>query len=563
MIPARAIAATYHESCRHSHVKGIRNKVFPLHSCWLLDFAASLENITDNSPHNLLNDGLTAAAQSHHMLIAGGSVIRCLAKAGSRGYVNATHYIKIGAGDVDESAGTMTIPAAARLTLRTKLGFSAGDLGVGLFYQATLQYLFFFYTDVVGISPAKVAMIFVIARCADVTVCPLIGAMADRTRTRWGRFRPYLALGSVPLAIALIAVFTSIGGGENLKALFALVTYSLFSICYAVVTIPYTALMGAMTSDPHDRTQLGTYRSIFSFSASLIVSAAMLPIARSVGEAVGFQVAAGCVILLALPAIWVAFFSAREAISPAKDEKIEFRHMAAAVGTRPLMTMYAILILVNISVMLRSSGAVYFFKYNLGRPDLVSVYLTVVGVLLLVGIMVTPMIVRRIGKRSAMVAGTMLVVIGQIALSFVPTSVIGTFLCAGILPAFGTGFQVATIWPLFADSVDFAEWKRGKRVEGAALGVAIFSQKLSLALGGILSGWTLAISGYVANGAQSPTGLRGILALCAYYPAVAALICLGLACYYPLTEQKMQGLQSDLARRRLSRSAGQGALSGI
>jgi sugar (glycoside-pentoside-hexuronide) transporter len=455
-------------------------------------------------------------------------------------------------GDVTASADSKAIVGTPKLTLWEKLGFSVGDLGIGLFYQATLQYLFFFYTDVAGIPPGKVALIFVIARCADVTICPFIGVMADKTRSRWGRFRPYLIFGSIPLAISLIAVFTTVGNQTDIKALFALVTYSIFSMCYAVVTIPYTALMGTLTSDPHDRTQLGTYRSIFSFSASLLISAAMLPIARSAGGVWGFRLAAACILLLALPAIWIAFFSSREAVRPAKNENIQFKHMMQAVSTRPLVTMYAILIVLNISIMLRSSGAVYYFKYNLGRPDLISPYLSVVGVLLLVGVVLTPLVVRRIGKRAAMAAGTGLVVIGQVALSLAPANVLGTFLYAGILPALGTGFQVATIWPLFADSVDFAEWKRGKRVEGAALGVAIFGQKLSLALGGILSGWTLAASGYVANGVQSAAGLRGILALCGYYPAVAAMICFALACYYPLTEPKMRDLQTDLVRRRLA-----------
>jgi sugar (glycoside-pentoside-hexuronide) transporter len=382
----------------------------------------------------------------------------------------------------------VTTMGMVRLDTRGKLGYGAGDLGQTLFFQATLLYLIYFYTDVAGIAPAAVGTILLIARSIDAFVNPLIGMLADRTRTRWGRFRPYLLFGAIPLALTAFATFSTVPGSEASKQAFAIVSYAAFSICFATVAIPYSALLSTITSDPRDRTALGTLRAGFSFSAGIIVSFATLPLVNLFGGGnAGFHLAIAVFGVIGVALVWITFATTKELVSPSRKDSPKLSEMVRCLGTAPIMIFVAMFLLTNISTMLRSAGAIYFFKYTLGRAELVSAYLTFGAVMTVVGIAVTPFIGRWIGKRGAMIAGLVLMAVGYIMASIIPASITSTFVWLGFFVYFGYGLKAATTWPILADCVDYAEWRRGKRVDGVAYGFAILAQKLSLALGGVIT----------------------------------------------------------------------------
>lgn len=440
---------------------------------------------------------------------------------------------------------------ATRVGIRQKLGYATGDLGQTLFFQATLLYLLYFYTDVAGIAPASVATILLVARMIDTVSNPCIGVLADRTRTRWGRFRPYLLLGAVPLGLTALATFTVVPGSAAFKEGYAIASYATFSICFAAVAIPYSALLGTMTADSRDRSSLGALRAGFSFSAGIIVSSVTLPIVSLADSpATGFHLAIGAFSVVGVVLIWTAFASTREAIIVPRALAPSLRESARALVSAPIVIFTALFLLTNLATMLRSAGAMYYFKYTLGRTELVSAYLTFGAVMTVIGIAAAPFVSRVAGKRGTMIVGLVMMAVGYALTSALPATVVATFLWLGFFVYFGFGLKAATTWPILADCVDYAEWRHGKRVEAIAYGFAIFSQKLSLALGGAIAGWILSWSGYVANAEQTADALRGIQGLVAFLPAACMVCAVVLALLYPLTDARVEALNAELRRHK-------------
>lgn len=438
-----------------------------------------------------------------------------------------------------------------QLSTGRKIGYGAGDLGATLFFQAALLYLIYFYTDVAGIAPAAVGLILLVARTIDAASNPIIGALADRTRTRWGRFRPYLLLGAIPLAVAAFATFSTIPGDGTTKQIYAMVTYTIFSICFALVAIPYSALIGTITTDPKERTALGTIRAGFSFSAGIIVSFVTLPIVEMFGGgSTGFHIALIVFGVIGVSLIWTAFFSTREGPAPKREESPGFRDTASALATFPFILFVLIFFASNIAIVLRSAGAIYYFKYNLGDEGLISAFLTFGAVMTVLGIIATPLVGRFVGKREIMIIGLVMMAVGYIGVSILPPSVVGTFFWLGLLPFFGGGLKAATTWPILADCVDYAEWKKVKRIDAVAYGFAIFAQKLSFALGGAITGWVLSATGYVANVDQTEEALRGIMTVTGYIPAVILTLAVVMGFLYPLGARRVDQITEDLAARK-------------
>lgn len=448
----------------------------------------------------------------------------------------------------DERPGTQ---GSIRVGSWQKLGYGVGDLGQTLFFQATLLYLLYFYTDVAGIAPAGVATILLVARMLDTASNPIIGVLADRTRSRWGRFRPYLLFGALPLGLTALATFTVVPGSAVFKEGYAIVSYAAFSICFAAVAIPYSALLATITSDPRDRSSLGALRAGFSFSAGVIVSSVTLPIVNlAANSAAGFHLAIGIFGAVGVILLWTAFASTREAIVVPRAHAPSLRESARALGTAPIVIFTLLFLLTNLSTMLRSAGAMYYFKYNLARAELVSAFLTFGSVMTVIGIAVAPFISRRTGKRGTMIVGVVMMAVGYAMTSILSTTVVSTFVWLGFFVYFGFGLKAATTWPILADCVDYAQWRHGKRVDGIAYGFAIFSQKLSLALGGAIAGWILSWSGYVANAEQTTSAMRGIQGLVAFLPSACMVCAVILALLYPLTDARVEALNAELKRHQ-------------
>ena len=290
-----------------------------------------------------------------------------------------------------------------------RLSYAVGDFGINLYFMSALTFLLFFYTEVYGLSAAVAGGVFLVARVVDAVTDPIMGFVADRTRSRWGRFRPYVLYGPVPLGLITVAMFTVPGFGDFGKVVWAYVTYTLFGIVYTVVTIPYAAMTAVMTDDYQERTRLTTLRIGCAFGGGIAVSAGLAQLVDWLGGgANGFQAAMILFSVVATALLWVTFAGTEERIAPARSaHKLSLADGARALAANPPLIVVVLLFTLGmLAFTVRMTAAPYYFKYNMGREDLLSLYFAVTLPVMYLGLVAVPWLSRRFGKAGGIRVGS-------------------------------------------------------------------------------------------------------------------------------------------------------------
>lgn len=449
---------------------------------------------------------------------------------------------------------TLATSGTKKLGVGAYVGYGVGDLAVNLFFQSALIFLLFFYTDVFGISPAAAASIFLVARVVDAITDPMMGMIADRTRTRWGKFRPYLLIGGPPLALIAVATFSAPDLGDSGKIVYAYVTYILFGIAYTVVSIPYSGLTAVITDDGQERTILSAYRMAFAMVGGLIVSAATWPLVEAFGGGViGYQMTIGIygIAAILLLAITFATTTETEVSNLAKPPTIA-ESIGALSGNLPLWLIIIAFWMGMMAFTIRSSAIIYYFVYNLGREDLIAFYMPSLAAAHLLGVIVTPWIAKRIGKKGTYFWGSVMGILSGLALYITPYDAIPAIFAISILGGFFFAAPTVMGWSMLPDTIEYAEWKQGVRADGAIYAAASFFQKLAMAIGGAMAGLILSMTGYVANQAQTPEALNGILFMVALGPVIAMAIGIFAIWFYQLDDETHASIRAELDERRSS-----------
>ncbi len=437
-----------------------------------------------------------------------------------------------------------------RLSARQRIGYGAGDLGINLYFISTATYLLYFYTDVFGLSAAAAASVLLVARVVDAVTDPIMGMIAERTRTRWGRLRPYLLFGAVPLGLLGVLTFTTPALGEGGKLVWAYLTYVAFGICYTVVGIPYSALTSSLTSNHQERTVLSTIRMAFAFSGGYLISVAMLPLVGLFPEpALGFQGVMMGFAVLATGLLWFTFSVTQERIQPPPSQRLSFTGSLAAVFRNPPLLLVMVLFTGGMmSFTVRQAVTVYYLKYNVGREDLVALFFAVTMPVMLLGLLAVPRLAARFGKAGGILAGALLTIAGSLGLYFTPYDAVGAIFFFACVVALG-GTPIAVLgWAMIPDTVDYAHWKLGLRADGAIFSFASFFQKLAKAIGGAGVAGALALAGYVANQDQTPETLRAIHNLMTLVPVGIMLVMMAAAWFYRLDEAAHGEIVASLDR---------------
>jgi glycoside/pentoside/hexuronide:cation symporter, GPH family len=471
-----------------------------------------------------------------------------------------------------------------KLTARERFSYGFGDFASCLYWQSISQYLTLFYTDVFGLQAKDAGAMIGLSRSADAFVDPAVGMAADRTKTRMGKFRPYLLFGCVPLAVAGVLTFTVPSLGYHGKLVWAAITFNVMMILYTLINIPYTAMLGVISPDPNERTGLSSIKFVGAFSAGIVVSATLLPMAKVGGwlgastVERGWQLSFVIYGLAAIASFLVVYFNTRERVQPPSAQKTSIgKDLVDLVTNGPWVILLATTITFILFVALRGNITAYYFKYYVGNQKvtlptylpaflagthdwgweaLVSAFNTTNQILSLLGTMLVPFVARIGGRKVTFtIFFTIAIVSTGIFYVFKPENLVLIYL-VGALGSITGGPLSVLLWAMYADTADYAEWKKGSRATGLVFSASIFSQKQGWAVGAYFSGLLMSSAGFVANQAQTPESLHGLVSLMSIYPAAIGLLSLLiLLVFYPLSEKRMAQIAIDLKERRAQAAA--------
>lgn len=449
-----------------------------------------------------------------------------------------------------------------------KLGYGMGDTASNIVFQGVNILLLYFYTDVMGLAPATVALIFVGVRIWDTVNDPVMGIIADRTQTKHGKYRPYLLWMAVPFGLVTFMTFAAPSLSEPLKIAYATATYLILMMVYTAINVPYSALMGVMTSNSEQRTILSSYRFVGAFTAGLIISMAARPMVSLFGggqgtegfdEALGFRLTFLLLASLATILFLVTFFTTKERVAPpkVKDQNIR-KDVEVLLQNRAWLVMAAAGVLTLSNVAVRNAVTFHFFKYYVGDDgspfflflDQTSLFLTLGSLAFIAGLVFTKTLARMFGKRNALIGLTVLNAITMMAFFFIPPEAYWVMVGVNIIGSLLAGPTPALVWAMYADVADYGEWRSGRRSTGLVFSAAMFAQKMGLTIGGAGAGALLGLIGFVANQDQSPETLDGLRVIFSLVPGGLAL-CNGLVLLlYPIREETVEQMGQELAASR-------------
>jgi len=462
-----------------------------------------------------------------------------------------------------------------KLPLKEKIGYGFGDLASVLFWQTIMVYLLFFYTDIFGLTAAAAGIMFFVSRILDAFFDVVIGMTADRTRSRFGKFRPYILYGAVPLAISAVLAFTTPGFQGTAKVVYAYITFILFMFLYSTVNIPYTSLLGVISDDPVERTSASSFKFIGAYLAGLIVSATALPFASYFGHGnagKGWQFTMIIYGVAAVLFFLITFLSTHERIQPIAKEKTSIKNDLKDLSKNgPWFLLFTVTILFILFVCIRLSVTAHYFKYYVGEQEftffghtykwgfeiLASAFNTVGQALSLVGVFLVPWFSKLLGRKKAVIVLFVVAIICTGSYFFLsPSNVMWIFILQGIGSI--TGGPISTLlWVMYADTADYSEWKTGRRATGLVFSASIMSNKLGWAIGSMIAGLILATTGFTPNVVQNANVLTGLKSMMSIIPVVAGVIALAiLVFFYKLDEPLMEKVKAELEERRQISEAG-------
>lgn len=444
--------------------------------------------------------------------------------------------------------------ATARLSVREKVGYGLGDAAANFIFQTLLVFQLAFYTDTFGISAAATGTLFLVIRLADAIIDPVMGVVADRTETKWGKFRPWILWTAVPFGIMGLLTFTTPDLSTGGKLVWAYVTYGLLMAVYTANNLPYSALSGVMTGDVGERTSLSSYRFVFAMLAAFLIQVGALPMVAYFGQgndARGYQWTMGIFSALAVVFFAVTFFTTRERIHPDPEQKSsigqDFRDL---MRNGPWISMFFLTTVLFVTLALRGSVMIYYWRYFVGREERFSLFNGLGLGATLVGIVLSRPLALRYGKRNVFVGGLLLTAAFTAPFYWFGPAAIPAMMATEMARQFVYGVTIPLLWAMMGDVADYSEWKNGRRATGVVFSAVVFGLKAGLGFGGAIAGWLLATYGYVPNAAQSADALRGIVLIASVLPAALFVISAVCLLFYEIDRDAEFRIAAELEARR-------------
>lgn len=456
-----------------------------------------------------------------------------------------------------------------KISLKEKIGYGLGDAASSMFWKIFSMYLLFFYTDVFGLAPAVVGTMFLITRIWDSCFDPIVGILADRTKSKWGKFRPYLLWVAIPFAVIGVLTFYTPDFDEKGKIIYAYVTYSLMMMIYSLINVPYASLLGVMSSDRKERNTLSSYRMVFAFGGSLLALWLIEPLVNYFGgnlnSKTGWLATISVFGFITTLFFWACFLFTKERVKPIGDEQNNLKEdLKDLLKNKPWWILLGAGIGALVFNSIRDGAAVYYFKYyvsssvnfdfSLFGTDFhmtpTSIYLVLGQAANIIGVIIATPIANKIGKKKTFFgAMAMAAILSLIFYMFGKEDVL-LIMSFQVLISICAGCVFPLIWSMYADSADYSEWKQGRRATGLVFSASSMSQKFGWTIGGAGAGWLLGYFGFQANVEQTAFTQNGIQLMLSILPAIAAVISVLFILFYPLSEEKLQLIEQDLNAKR-------------
>lgn len=471
-----------------------------------------------------------------------------------------------------------------KLSIKEKIGYSLGDLAANLVFQTILTYLAYFYTDIYGLSPTHSSIIMlVVGLIAAFIFNPIIGALADRTHTKWGKFRPWILFTAIPLGVVALLAFTTPNFDYQGKVIYAVVTYTLLLLLYAGNNLPYSALSGVITGDMGERNSMSSYRFVAVMFAQFFVQVFMLGIIKSAGggdKALGIEIVMTWLAVIGTIMLIITFLTTKERIVPKPEQKSSIKEdLGDLTKNKPWIIMLMLTTLVFITLAMKGSAYVYYFENYVDKEELalfiqpILDFLSSVGlnqfgedpisagfglfnaggiILMIVGITISKRFADVYGKRDVFAVFLFISTVFIIAFYFFPPTSVSLIFISQILHGFFYGITIPILWAMIADVADYSEWKNNRRATAIIFSAMMVGLKAGLSIGGSLTSMFLGVFNYIPNALEQPeTAINGIKLLVSIFPAIPFLIGVGLLFFYEINKKMEVQIEADLKQRRL------------
>jgi glycoside/pentoside/hexuronide:cation symporter, GPH family len=488
----------------------------------------------------------------------------------------------------------MNKPTVQKLSFFEKAGYSLGDGAANFVFQTMILFQLNFYTDTMGIVAAVAGSLLLVGRLWDAFFDPMMGLMADRTNTRWGKFRPWVLWTALPWGVVMVVAYTTPNFSAAGKIVYACVTNIMLMTLYSANNTPYSAMTGVMTGDVNERTSLSSFRFVSAMIAQLLVGGFTLPLVAKFGQgdnAKGWQMTMGLWASICVVLFLITFATTRERIQPDPKQKSDAKKdFGTVLRTGPWVAMF-ILTLAHFAVLAMRGGTLsYYFQYYINHDRLFALLQSVglvnpqgqglwpyllntfglvvdskranvssVGFSLfnmssqfvtVIGVLCSTYLSMKFGKKAVAIAGFSLTTIFMALFAFVPRDAVGSIFLLEYIRALAYAPTIPLIWSMYADVVDYLEWKTGRRITGVIYATILFGLKTGLSLGGAMAGWLLSGFGYRANAVQTAEALTGIRMTISLFPTVLFLIVIVCLISYKIGRNLNLQIQDELAERR-------------
>ncbi|GAB3430028.1 MFS transporter [Niabella aquatica] len=472
-----------------------------------------------------------------------------------------------------------TTADSQKLSVIEKVGYSLGDLAANLVFQTLVTYLAYFYTDIYGLKTEDATLVtLIVGLVAAFAFNPVIGVLADRTQSKWGKFRPWILWTAVPLGVVALLAFSTPDFSYKGKVIYAVVTYSLLLLLYAANNLPYSALSGVITGNMKERNSLSSYRFVAVMFAQFFVQVFMYNLILKAGngnKAAGMEKVITVLAIIGTLMLLITFFTTRERIIPKPEQKSTLKEdLGDLFKNRPWILILVVTILIFITLAMKGGSYVYYFENYVSQEELhhflnpIKPYLPTFendtslglgvfnggGILVgLIGIMISKTLADKYGKRNVFMVSLFISTLFILLFYFYPPQSVKLIFATQILHGFFYGISTPILWTMIADVADYSEWKTNRRATAIIFSAMMVGLKAGLSIGGSLVAGILGLYHYVSQSTvpQSASAIQGTKMLVSIYPAIPFLVAVGLLFFYVIDKKMETQIETDLKQKRL------------